>query len=152
GAKVGVRRYVCGTYLVQGRAGCANNWMREDELIPLVFDAVRQALSNPEGIRHARRELEAEAEECHRAGAGFAQALRHRADQLAPKVVGARDRMALAPADLVEDMARSVRGWKEERERLLAEARQLEEAEARALDARRQVEDAMAELQQLGEW
>jgi DNA invertase Pin-like site-specific DNA recombinase len=110
GAKVGVRRYVCGTYRVQGRAGCANNWMREDELIPLVFDAVRQALSNPEGIRHARRELEAEAEECHRAGTGFAQALRHRADELAAKVVGALDRMALLPADLVEDMARSVRG------------------------------------------
>jgi hypothetical protein len=152
GCKVAVRRYVCGAYVVYGRGGCTNNWIAEDDLLPLVFDAVRHALGSPEGIRGVREAIEGEIGRGVKATAGKARTLRRQAEALADKARQGVEKIALLPADLVEDMAGQVRRWKEERDQLLAEAARLEEAEARAADEHRGFDEAMEVFQQLGEW
>jgi hypothetical protein len=150
--RVFIRRYICGNYVVYGRDGCNNNHIREEEMLPLIFDTVREALSNPEGIARVRQSVEGALARSRCVGTQRAGKLRQKAEELAAKARQGIEKVALLPRDLVDDMARQVRDWEMEREQLLAEAAGLEEAEARAADELEQVEEAMAFLRELSEW
>ncbi len=150
--RVYMRRYTCGNYVVYGKDGCHNNYIREDEMLPLIFDAVREALSNPEGVHRVRQSIEGALAHGRCAGTQRASKLRQKAEELASKARQGIEKLAILPADLVDDMARQIRDWKMEREQLSAEAALLEEADARAADEQGQVEKAMAFFQELGAW
>jgi hypothetical protein len=150
--EVKIRRYVCGKYLAAGRAACAHRHVREDDLTAAAFEAVRQALSDPEGIRRVRRAVESEAASEGTSLAGRADSLRKRAADLDGKARSGTERLAVLPADMVDDVAAAVRRWREERDQLRAEADALDEQRARADDGRRIVEEAMRAFEQLGEW
>jgi site-specific DNA recombinase len=156
-----IRRYLCGTYIIEGKkrvekragqTGCDSNWIDEDVLQPLVFDAVRQALDNPEGRRRVRAAVAGELKRGHRSSVGQARKLRRQAEELTAKIRQGVEKLALLPADLVEDVSRQVREWKDKREEMLAEATRLEEAEAQAADEQERIEEAMAAFRQLGDY
>jgi hypothetical protein len=147
-----VRRYACSSYHLYGKDVCSNNHLDEQVLMPLVFEAVRNALSNPEGIRRVRSAVEREVMRGHKSSTTRVQALRKQADELDVKARQGTEKLAVLPVDLVDDVARLVREWKEKRDHLLAEAAQLEEADARIVDGERRVEEAMKVFEELGEW
>jgi site-specific DNA recombinase len=149
---VELRHYVCGNYIAGGRQSCAYRHIGEDMLSGAAFEAVRLALSDADGMRRVRAAVEKEASAERGCLAGRAESLRKRAAELEAKARQGAERLAILPPDLVDDVAAVVRRWREERDQLLVEAGQVEEAMARADDGRRRVEEAMQAFERLGEW
>lgn len=147
-----LRHYVCGSYLAHGRGSCAYRHIGEDALSGAAFEAVRLALSDADGMRRVREAVEAEASTEDNALAARAESLRKRAAELDAKARQGAEKLAVLPPDLVDDVAAVVRRWRDERDQLLAEAGQVEEAKARADDGQRLVEEAMQAFERLGEW
>jgi hypothetical protein len=149
---VELRRYVCGNCLIGGRAACAYRHVGENDLTGAAFGAVRLALSDPESLRRIRAAVEAEAAAEGGNLDAQAEALRKKAADLDSKARTGAERLAVLPADMVDDVAAAIRRWREERDSLLVQAAQLDEVRERADDGRRLVEEAMQAFERLGEW
>jgi site-specific DNA recombinase len=149
---VRVRRYICGAYVIHGRDGCNPNAIREDVLLPLVFDAVRRALANPKGIANVRRAIEKEVQQGQAVNTEQIRQLRRQAEDLAQKIKPGKQNLLIVPPRMVDELTPILDEWRTERDKLLAEAVRLEEAEAKASDDRARVDRAMEAFHKLGEW
>jgi hypothetical protein len=151
GGKTELRRYTCSTYLEHGRCACQHNWIAQEVILPLVCAAVQTALSDEETVARLEAHVAAVRDE----GAGDTVPrlayLRHRAAELAAKVRGGIEKLAVLPSDLVDDLTASIRAWKEEREEALQEITRLDAVEAADADQSRLVGAAMEAFRRLGQ-
>jgi DNA invertase Pin-like site-specific DNA recombinase len=146
-----VRRYACSSYRERGTGACDRNAVREDVILPAVFDAVRAALADDDTQSRLRKILADRLRKGRKQATAGAESLRRRADDLGEKVRTGTQRLAICPADLMADVAAEVRAWKEEREELLRQlARAQNDAAAEESEAR-QIEEAMAAFGRLSE-
>jgi DNA invertase Pin-like site-specific DNA recombinase len=137
------RKYACSTYLERGRGACSHNAIPERVILPLVFEAVRVALSDPHTLGRLRKTLASRLRRSQGHTTANLESLRRRAADLAEKVKAGTQRLAIIPADLVQDVAREVRGWKEEREQVLHQIAGAEASAAADAAEGRRVEEAM---------
>jgi DNA invertase Pin-like site-specific DNA recombinase len=146
-----VRTYACSTYLEHGSAACHHNSVHESVILPLVFQALHVALSDPDVKELVRKTLAARLKRSRGSAGANLDSLRRRAADLGEKVRLTTERLALCPADLVGDVAGQLRTFKDDREDVL---RQLAEAEKTAAAGEAeavQMQKAMAAFDDLAE-
>jgi hypothetical protein len=151
GGSVEVRKYACSTYLGRDTHLCSFNSVAEDIVLPLVLDAVRAALSDPDTIAGLEQAVRRRRQRQEGNAADRTNTLRKQADELAVKVKGLIDKLSRLPADIVDDVACEIRAAKEQRENVLAELRDLERVQAGEQAQEEEIERALSAFRRLGE-
>lgn len=143
------KHYICSTYAREGGKGCGYNCVREDKLLVMVAESIRDHFSDPELIGHIRQTF-AEREKARRMeGAGLAAVLRKRVAELERWVKDGNGRLAKVPEDLLPGLVAELRAWKAELETAREELKAAERREqAGRLDEER-LTRALDRLQKL---
>jgi DNA invertase Pin-like site-specific DNA recombinase len=115
----GLRYYKCGRYHQEGKRGCYSNIIREAPFFAALVRKLQDDLADPARKALLRARARQRARQQAQAESGQVQRLRKRADDLARQIDQGLERMALIDPDLLPDYTKKVRGWKEERERVL---------------------------------
>jgi DNA invertase Pin-like site-specific DNA recombinase len=138
-----VRHYVCSTHRERGKAACSHHAVREAFILPLVFGALRAALSDPRAASRLHQAVSDRLHQTrHHAGVNL-ESLRRREVDLAEKVRAGIQRYAVCAADLMADLAEQLRAWKEEREQVVQKIREGEAAARAEEEDSRLIGDAM---------
>jgi hypothetical protein len=127
----GQRIYQCSTYQRHGTAagrGCHANTIREADVLERVKDVIERDYLNPDKLAELRARMVAKLKDLR--GRGEADRLRRRAAEVAAKIDRGNENLAVLPPDRIAGVVAKVREWESQRDRLLAEVRQLEEGEA----------------------
>jgi hypothetical protein len=117
----GLHYYKCGRYHQEGKRGCYSNIIREAPFFAALVRKLQDDLADPARKARLHKLARQRARQRGQAESGHTQRLRKRADDLAHQIDQGLERMAMIDADLLADYSRKVRGWKEERERVLRE-------------------------------
>jgi DNA invertase Pin-like site-specific DNA recombinase len=145
------RKYACSNYRERGAAGCKHNAVAEAVVVPLVFEAVRAELTDPDTLARLHKIITTRLRRSQKQTTADVEAIRRRAAELGEKVRAGTQRLAIIPADLVNDVAAEVRAWKEEREELLRQVAQAQNSAAAEATEAKMVEEAMAAFAALPE-
>jgi hypothetical protein len=115
-------RYVCATYHRFGRR-CHQNAVREDAILPRIVQTVRQAVLNPDVLSELREELARRLDEQQ----GEPGRLREQLAALDAQVrQGARNLLLVTDPGAIDEMQRTLAGWRSEREQRAARLTTLE--------------------------
>src|SRR5262249_28432033 len=118
----GRRYYQCGRYHQEGKRGCQCNVIMESKVLDCVIRKLQQAILNPATLEKFRAEVRRQVEEAAAGGSPRQAArLKRQIGQLTHKIDQGMERMALIDHDLLTEFGATVRGWKEERDRLQGE-------------------------------
>jgi DNA invertase Pin-like site-specific DNA recombinase len=127
--------YHCSTVRNYGAKGsgerrCRPNTVGRDDILDAVIRRLQEHLLDPKALARLRKELARKTKE--RAGDVEAarQRLRDRIGALDKQVAQGTKNLALLPADLIEDVVKDVRAWKDERQQAARELANLEPGEA----------------------
>jgi site-specific DNA recombinase len=126
--KGGQKYYKCGKYHHVGKAGCHANHIGEDRVVRGITAKLQEVLLNPAVVKLVRTSFRKQAEDAAKANAPRLTAVRKQLATLEGKIAQGMERMSVIPADLLTEYAATVRGWKEERDRLRADIDRLERA------------------------
>jgi DNA invertase Pin-like site-specific DNA recombinase len=117
----GKRYYKCGRYHQEGKRGCHSHIVREEPFLNAIARKLQADLRAPGRMGLLRERAREQAQAKGQAESAHVKRLRKRAADLAAQIDQGLERMALIDADLLADYAAKVRGWKQERERVLRE-------------------------------
>jgi hypothetical protein len=143
------RKYACSGYLEKGRDYCSHNTILESDLMPMLFGAIQEALAGDDTIRRLEERIRVAQRRRAKTDAGQLASLRKKADNLAARIKGGLEKLAMLPADMVDDMTREVRGWKAERETIVAQIRKLDDQSGEEVEQERVVQCALAAFHRL---
>jgi DNA invertase Pin-like site-specific DNA recombinase len=145
------RRYFCAANSKGGKGTCRMSSVREEELLSALAEEVKQVCSAPDRLAELVAEIEWSARALSEATQARLVALAARLAELNRDIQQGNQNLALLPPDRLEGVIGVVRGWEDERDRLLDEqADLLTAAAAHAADAE-QLSLALAELGRLEE-
>jgi DNA invertase Pin-like site-specific DNA recombinase len=145
------RRYVCSGYHSKGRAVCQFRAVLEEPLAACLDRLIRRDFLNPENLQKLREEIDRKLEARRGGDRAAERRLEAKVAELGRQIDQGNANLALLPADLIAGVVATVRGWKEERDRLQAELAALRAGREPAAADRRRAEAALAELTTLEE-
>jgi DNA invertase Pin-like site-specific DNA recombinase len=150
GAKVYTyRRYVCRATMRHGRGACRRNPVLQETVLEETARLIRESFTDPKRRQALEAEVRALAREQDGNAAADRERLRRRVEELGRQIDRGNDNLARLPADLVDDVAARVRGWKEERRQAEQELARLETAAESGTRFADRVGKALEEIQAL---
>jgi hypothetical protein len=122
------RQYLCSTYERQGKDACYANLVNEAEIEAKVREVLEREYLNPDKLQSLRRTMLEKLKALR--GAGEVKRLQKQAAELDAKINRGTENLAILPADRIASVVAKVREWEGQRDKLRAQARQLEDGEA----------------------
>jgi DNA invertase Pin-like site-specific DNA recombinase len=140
------KAYLCGKYKEYGAAACYHNLVHEKPLLQSVLAVLLDDVLNPARLdeyeKLAMRQLEAERDK------GGVDRLKKQIGKLERDIAQGNVNLGRLPEDCLADVVAAIRGWKKERDELLA---RLKELEGGASETKEILDEARRQLWRLRE-
>jgi hypothetical protein len=144
------RRYVCGGYHQYGREFCHKHAIDESKLLDCLIRKLQEDFLSPANLETLRAEIRRQDQEADGRDQSEVARLKAQIADLEAKIRQGGERMALVELDLLAGVAEAVRGWKDQRDKLVARLEALQNS-APAVDWEEQVRLAETTLWRLRE-
>jgi DNA invertase Pin-like site-specific DNA recombinase len=145
------RKYVCRTYMKQGKAGCSFNTVLESKLVKLLAEAIQQHFSDPSFVAELQELMREQQRARIRQADQRGPALRARIAELTKLIEDGAEKLVRLPADVTDEVVARIREWKKQREQLTQELRQLDATTEAQAEEEAKTARALTHLRRLSE-
>lgn len=121
----GKRYYRCSRYHQEGKQACFHNSVMEEKLLVAIVRKLKGVFLDPKNRKKIREEARRQAATTTDDNAKQRNSLERQHKTLDTKITQAMERMAIIDRELLGEFSATVRGWKEERDRIQAQLKHL---------------------------
>jgi len=119
--------YECNSYRQYGKTACNRHTIYEADLVACIAAKIQEDFLNPDNFAKLREEMRRQAEAERKEAPCEAARLRRQIEQLDRKIQQGNERLAVVDVDMVAGLSATIRGWRQERERIEQQLRDAEQ-------------------------